>query len=82
MASVADGIDELERLRGEMYRGQGATIGGIIAEHLLPVMTVADAMREAAARIESDGTPSQIGPTADDLRRWADVIKPIPQLNS
>lgn len=78
MASIADGIDRLEELSGEMFRGQGAVVAAIISEHLLPAMAIADAMREAAARIDADGTPSQVGPSADDLRAWADLIRPVP----
>lgn len=78
MASIADGIDRLEELSGEMFRGQGAVVTAIISEHLLPVMAVADAMREAAARIDTDGTPSQVGPSAGDLRAWADMLRPVP----
>lgn len=82
MSSVADGIDALEALASDMYRGQRAAVGTIIADHLLPAISVADAMREAAARIDADGTQSQVGPSAEELRAWADLLRPMLETQS
>ncbi len=81
MASVADGIDALEEIATE-HPAVANLLRGVIEVHLLPAVAVADDLRAGAARIEVDGTPSQVGPSADELRVWADTIRPAPAEDS
>lgn len=73
--SLADGIDALEEMR-VLYPDISNVLGSIIRAHLLPVVIVSDHLIEAAARIDADGTPSQVGPTSQEARAWAKLIKP------
>ena len=75
MGSVADGIDALEEIASD-HPAVEALIRHTIATHLLPAMRVAMDLRDAAAKVETDGTPSQVGPSADELRSLADVLQP------
>ena len=70
--SVADAMDDLEKRRAGL---SSRPLMSIIEVDLLPLIHVADRLREAASLIERDGTPSQVGPSPDELRSWANMIR-------
>lgn len=74
--SVADAIDKIEDVIIR-YPVSAVALSAIIRTDLLPLMRIASDMREASASIDADGTPSQVGPSAADLRSWADMLRQV-----
>lgn len=79
MGSVADAIDNLEVMR-EARPSTAGFLAAVIEKDLLPAIDIAGRLREAAAKIDVDGTPSQVGPVPAELRAWADLICPASSL--
>jgi hypothetical protein len=75
--TLADVVDRIEKLRASFVVRNKRVDQSLVAitDTLLKLMPLADRLREHAASVHVDGTPAQVGMSAEEAAEWAERLR-------